>query len=61
MRLLSNLVWILAGVVIYAICIDVFGGYPQAHSEVLSWIAVVVLIVAGAGVWLWHERHGDRD
>jgi len=61
MRWLTNLAWIVAGVVIYAICIDVFGGYSQAHSELLSWIAVVLLVVAGAAVWLWHERHGDRD
>ncbi|MEX0428534.1 hypothetical protein AB3X52_12960 [Nocardioides sp. DS6] len=61
MRWLANLAWIVAGVVIYAICIDVFGGYPQAHSEVLSWLAVVALVGAGLGVWVWHERHGDRD
>lgn len=59
-RWFANVVWFLAGVLLYAVCIDVFGGYPQVHSELLSWIAVIVLVLLGAGVWYWHERRDDE-
>ena len=57
-RLAANVAWIIVGVIAFAVCIDVFGGYPQVHSEALDWAAVVLIVLAGALVWFWHERHG---
>jgi hypothetical protein len=56
-RWAANLAWIVLGVGLYAICIDIFGGYPQVHSEALDWAAVVLIVLAGALVWYRHERH----
>jgi hypothetical protein len=59
-RWAANLAWIVLGVGLYAICIDIFGGYPQVHSEALSWAAVVLIVLAGALVWYRHERHDPQ-
>jgi hypothetical protein len=59
-RWAANLAWIVLGVGLYAICIDIFGGYPQAHSEGLSWAAVVLIVLAGAAIWYRHERHDPQ-
>jgi hypothetical protein len=48
------------GIVIYAICIDVFGGYPRFHTEALSWIVVSALSLGAAIVWILSERR-NRD
>ncbi len=59
-RRVANAIWAIVGVGLYAICLNVFSGYPRWHSEALSWIAVVVIVVLGALVWYWHERHDDE-
>jgi putative flippase GtrA len=58
-RLAANVVWTVAGVGLFAICIDVFGGYPSWHSEALDWIAVIVIMVLAAIVWYWYDRGVD--
>jgi hypothetical protein len=57
-KLAADLAWFIAGVAAFAICIDIFGGYPQVHSEALDWAAVVLIVLAGALAWIRHERHG---
>lgn len=59
-RWAANTAWILAGIILYAVCIDVFGGYPQFFSEVLSWVALAAIVGAGVLVWVRHERDGER-
>lgn len=59
-RWAANLTWTVAGVVLYFLCIDTFGGYPRVHSEALNLIALIVLILLGAFVWYRHERR-DED
>lgn len=59
-RWVANAIWTIVGVGLYAICINMFSGYPRWHSEALSWVAVVVIVVLGAQVWYWHERHDDE-
>jgi uncharacterized membrane protein YdcZ (DUF606 family) len=59
-RWLANVVWTVVGVLLYAVCIDVFGGYPRFHTEVLEWAGVVVLVLLGIAAWVWHQRHGDE-
>jgi hypothetical protein len=56
----ANLAWTVAGILIYFLCIDTFGGYPSVHSETLNLIALIVLILLGALVWYRHERR-DED
>jgi hypothetical protein len=59
-RLAVNVAWIIAGIIGFGVCIDVFGGYPQVHSEALDWAVVVLIVLAGALVWFRHERHGGE-
>jgi hypothetical protein len=60
-RWAANLAWTVAGIVLYFLCIDTFGGYPSIHSETLNLTALIVLILLGAFVWYRHERRdGDR-
>lgn len=58
-RWAANVVWTVVGVVLLAICIDVFGGYPSWHSEALDWIAVIVIMVLAAGIWYRYDRDTD--
>jgi uncharacterized membrane protein YdcZ (DUF606 family) len=59
-RWVANAAWILAGIVLYAVCIDVFGGYPRFATEFWSWVALAAIVAAGVVVWVRHERRGDR-
>jgi hypothetical protein len=52
---------VVLGVVIYAICIDVFGGYPRFHTEALSWIAVSAFSIGAAIVWILSERRNHEE
>jgi hypothetical protein len=60
LRWAANLAWMVLGVGLYAICINMFGGYPQVHSEALNWAAVVLIVLAGALAWYRHERRDPR-
>jgi O-antigen/teichoic acid export membrane protein len=59
-RWLVNLIWTIVGVGLYAVCINIFGGYPRWHSETLSWIAIIVIMALAALVWYRHERNDDE-
>ena len=58
-RWLANLGWIVGGVVIYAVCNGIFGGYPRWHTAELSSLVVVALVVLGAIVW-YRDEHDDE-
>jgi cytochrome c-type biogenesis protein CcmH/NrfF len=58
---LRKVALIVAGVVLYAVCIGMFGGYPQFHTALLTWIAVVGLSVAAGIIWIVDERRTDDD
>jgi len=60
LRLLANIAWTALGVVMYWTCSNIFGGYPQAHSELLSWLAVGLIMLTGAIVWLVYPRRDDE-
>ena len=55
-RVLRKFGFIVLGILLYAVCIDMFGGYPQVHSELLNWIAVVALALFAGVVWVIDER-----
>lgn len=50
---------IVVGVLLYAVCADVFGGYARWHTETLSWVAVVLIAMTAAAIWLRDERRDD--
>jgi hypothetical protein len=56
----ANLAWTLAGILIYGLCIDVFGGYPRYHTEALNLAALILLVLLGVSVWYRHERRDDE-
>jgi hypothetical protein len=59
-RWVANAIWTVVGVGLYLISINMFSGYPRWDTEGLTWIAIVVIVVLGALVWRWHERHDDE-
>ncbi|BDZ57691.1 MULTISPECIES: hypothetical protein [Barrientosiimonas] len=48
-------------VLLYAVSIDMFAGYPQVHSELLNLLGVALIILAGLVVWIRHERRDEDD
>lgn len=59
-RWAANLAWMSAGVLSYAVCVDMFGGYPRYHTRALDLAAIIVLILLGVAVWRRHERRDDQ-
>jgi hypothetical protein len=58
---LRKLALIVTGVVLYAVCIGMFGGYPQFHTALLTWIAVIGLSVAAGIIWIVDEHRADDE
>ncbi|GAB3308795.1 hypothetical protein EK0264_08140 [Epidermidibacterium keratini] len=56
---LRNLGFILLGVFLYFVSIEMFSGYPSWNSEFWNRLAIAALVVIGAIVWWWHEHHGE--
>jgi hypothetical protein len=52
----------LLALVLYWICDDLFSGYPQYHTKLLSWIVMIAICVGGGITWIVDERrHRDDD
>jgi formate hydrogenlyase subunit 3/multisubunit Na+/H+ antiporter MnhD subunit len=52
----------LLAIVLYFICDNMFSGYPQYHTELLSWIAMIIISLIGGIAWIVDERrHRDDD
>ena len=61
-RGLGALLVAVIGVLLYALCIDMFSGYPQYYTDWLSRAGIAVLVLFGIGGWVWHARTGgDGD
>jgi hypothetical protein len=53
---------VLLAIVLYFICDNMFSGYPQYHTELLSWIAMILISLGGGIAWIVDERrHRDDD
>ena len=62
LRLLYVLGLILLGNLLFWTSDGIFSGYPQAHSELLSTIAMVAIALAGGVIWIVDERrHRDEN
>ena len=59
---LKALAYTVAAIVVYAISMNMFGGYPQVHSLLLNIVAMVLIALTGGIAWIIDERrnHGDE-
>jgi hypothetical protein len=60
-RALLTVVGVIGGVLSYLICMGIFAGYPQYHTDVLSIIGMVLLALIGGVAWIIDERRIDAD
>lgn len=56
----ADVAWTVGGVALYALCINMFGGYPAVHSEALNSAGVGLVVVLGIVVWYRDERDDDE-
>jgi len=62
LRLLYVLGLVLLGNLLFWTSDGIFSGYPQAHSGLLSTIAMVAIALAGGVIWIVDERrHRDEN
>lgn len=52
---------VVLGVVLYAVCINMFAGFPQFHTAILTWVAIVAMAVFAGVVWIVDERRWNRE
>jgi hypothetical protein len=60
-RLLRRTGLVLLGILLYAVCINIFSGYPQYGTPLLNWIAVILISITAGIIWIRFERHSDDD
>jgi uncharacterized membrane protein YccC len=64
-RLVARALWTVVGVVVamllYFICQGVFAGYPQYGTDVLTYIAVALIVVTAGAAWIIDQRRIDDD
>ena len=62
LRLLYVLGLILLGNLLFWTSDGIFSGYPQAHSGLLSTIAMIAIALTGGVIWIVDERrHHDQN
>ena len=60
-RVLLTITGIIGGVLCFFLCQDVFAGYPQYGTEILTWIGVALIMTAGGVVWIIDHHRIDAD
>ena len=58
-RSLLALLGVIGGLFAFFVCQDVFAGYPQYDTGVLTIIGVVVIALTGGVAWIIDERRID--
>ena len=62
LRLLYVLGLVLLGNLLFWTSDGIFSGYPQAHSGLLSTIAMIAIALTGGVIWIVDERrHHDEN
>jgi hypothetical protein len=64
-RFVSRTLWTVAGVVagllLLFVCQDVFAGYPQYGTDVLTKVGVGLIALTGGAAWIIDHRRLDDD
>jgi hypothetical protein len=64
-RLLARTVLTVVGVVVawllYCVCQGMFSGYPKYHSQLLSIVGLILIVLTGGVAWIIdeHRMHDD--
>lgn len=60
-RIVAAVAWTALGLVAYFICQGMFGGYPQAHSKLLTTLGMIAIALTGGIAWIVDERRPHDD
>jgi hypothetical protein len=64
-RFVTRALWTVAGLVValflYFVCQGVFAGYPQYGTDVLTYIAVALIVLTAGAAWIIDQRRIDDD
>ena len=60
-KILRRVGLVLLGIVLYTVCINMYGGYPEVYSDWINRAAIAVIVVVAVVVFLRHERHSERE
>ena len=64
-RFVARALWTVVGLVValllYFVCQGVFAGYPQYGTDVLTYIAVALIVLTAGAAWIIDERRIDDD
>jgi hypothetical protein len=60
-RTLLTVAGVIVGLFFLFLCGNMFAGYPQYHTALLSIIAMVLIALTGGVAWIIDERRIDAD
>jgi hypothetical protein len=60
-RVLLTITGIIGGVLCFFVCQDVFAGYPQYGTDILTWAGLALIMAGGGVVWIIDHRRIDAD
>jgi len=60
-RALLVVLGVIGGGFLFFVCEDMFAGYPQYHTDVLSHIALVLIALTGGVAWIIDHRRIDAE
>jgi hypothetical protein len=62
-RTVVKALWIIAGIIggilIFALCQDVFAGYPQYGTDIMTYIGLTIVMAVAAFAWIIDHRRLD--
>ena len=61
LRLMAAVAWTALGLIAYFICQGMFGGYPRAHSALLTTVGMIAIALTGGITWIVDERRPHDD
>ena len=60
-RVLATIAVIIGGLFCFFVCQDVFAGYPQYGTDILTWVGLVLIMATGGVAWIIDHRRLDAD
>jgi hypothetical protein len=58
-RALLTVVGVIGGLFCFFVAENMFAGYPRYHTEVLTIIGLILIVLAGGVAWIIDERRID--